>query len=65
MVAVPPEGIVPALVQAGLGEEMAGLTREMALAMDSGHMVFAGQGARAARGHVTLEAFVSQLLGKA
>ena len=62
-VAVPPEGIVPALTQAGLGQEMAELTREMAVGMDSGRVAFNGQGTRV-RGQVPLENVVAQLLGK-
>ena len=63
VVPVPPEGIVPALTQAGLGEEMAGLMREMAMGMDSGRVAFAGGTARAVRGKVPLAAVVQQLLG--
>ena len=64
VVAVPPEGIVPALTQAGLGEEMAGLMREMAVGMDAGRVAFAGGQARVVRGKVPLAAVVSQLLGQ-
>lgn len=62
---IPPEGIVPALQQAGLGAEMAGLYREMMLAIDTGRVAFAGGGARPVRGTVTLEQAVAQLLGRA
>lgn len=63
VVAVPPEGIVPALTQAGLGEEMAGLMREMAVGMDAGRVAFAGGAVRSVRGKVPLTAVVQQLLG--
>jgi uncharacterized protein YbjT (DUF2867 family) len=63
VVPVPPEGIVPALVQAGLGEEMAGLYREMAQGIDSGRVDFVGSGARQVRGTVTLESVVRKILG--
>lgn len=63
-VAIPPEGIVAALTQAGVGEEMAGLTREMAVGMDAGRVSFAGGAARAMRGKVPLAAVVGQLLGQ-
>ena len=63
VVPVPPEGIVPALTQAGLGEEMAGLMREMAVGMDAGRVAFAGGTARVVRGKVPLAAVVGQLLG--
>lgn len=43
---------------------MRGLMGERAAGMDSGRVAFTGQGARAARSHVTLEAAVAQLLGK-
>ena len=63
-VPVPPEGIVPALTQAGVGEEMAGLMREMAVGMDAGRVAFAGGAVRAVRGKVPLAAVVGQLLGQ-
>ena len=63
-VPVPPAGIVPALTQAGVGEEMAGLMREMAVGMDAGRVAFAGGAVRAVRGKVPLAAVVGQLLGQ-
>lgn len=61
---IPPEGIVPALTQSGMGEEMAGLYREMVLAIDSGRVAFAEGTAQKQRGLVTLPSFVAKLLAK-
>lgn len=63
VVPVPPDGIIPALTQSGMGAEMAGLYREMMLAIDSGRVAFAG-GTRHVRGKVPLARFVAQLLAK-
>jgi uncharacterized protein YbjT (DUF2867 family) len=63
-VAVPREGIVPSLTQAGLGAEMAGLYREMSEGIDNGLVDFSGAG-RLVRGKVPLEAVLGQLLGHA
>lgn len=60
---VPPDGIVSALQQSGMGAEMAGLYREMMLAIDSGRVAFAGGTARHVRGKVPLTQFIAQLLG--
>ena len=64
VVPIPPEGIVPALTQSGMGEEMAGLYREMVLAIDSGRVAFDGGTAQKRRGRVTLPSFVAKLLAK-
>lgn len=64
-VAVPREGIVPSLTQAGLGAEMAGLYREMSEGIDSRRVDFSGAGARHVRGQVPLEALIRQLVGGA
>lgn len=63
-VPVPREGVVPALMQAGLGAEMAGLYLEMSVGMDEGRVAFAGAG-RPVRGKVTLAEQVGRLVPQA
>ncbi len=64
VVPVPREGIIPALTQTGLGEEMAGLYREMSEGIDSGRVAFLGAGTRHLRGQVTLDKVVRRLLDR-
>lgn len=64
-VAVPREGVVPALMQAGLGAEMAGLYLEMSVGIDEGRVAFVGGGIRQVHGRVTLAEQVERLVSKA
>jgi uncharacterized protein YbjT (DUF2867 family) len=57
---VPAEGMVPALTQAGLTEDLAKLFREMNLAFNEGRIKWQGE---PIRGRVRLEETVRQLLG--
>ena len=59
---VPEEGVVPTLTQAGFSEDMAGLFKEMAHALDTGIMRFQGGAARHVRGPVTLESVLAKLV---
>lgn len=60
---VPAEAVVPALVQAGLSADLAGLYLEMSQAIDRGLLVFQDQHRRV-RGKDTLTARVAALLGR-
>jgi uncharacterized protein YbjT (DUF2867 family) len=61
-VRVPHEGVVPALLQAGFSEHMAGLFQEMAHALDTGTMSFNNGDARHVRGPTTLENVLASLV---
>jgi uncharacterized protein YbjT (DUF2867 family) len=62
-VPVPAEGAIPALVQSGFSEHMAGLFKEMAHGIDTGSMRFEGSGAgRRVRGPTTLENVLAKLV---
>lgn len=52
VVDVPEEGIVPALRQAGFTDDLAGLYREMIVALNRGHIAWTGQ---PVRGRVRLD----------
>lgn len=60
---VPAEAVVPALVQAGLSADLAGLYLEMSQAIGRGALAFHGQHRRV-RGKDTLTARVAALLGR-
>jgi uncharacterized protein YbjT (DUF2867 family) len=60
-VRVPDEGVVPTLVQSGFSDQMAGLFKEMAHALDTGTMRFGGGDARHVRGPTTLESVLAKL----
>jgi len=57
---VPDEGVVPALRQAGMSQNLSELYLEMNQALGSGLFVFDGH--KQVRGTTTLETFVSQAL---
>lgn len=61
-VRVPDEGAIPALVEGGLSEHMAGLFKEMAHGLDTGLMRFHGGDARHVRGPTTLESVLAKLV---
>ena len=61
-VRVPHEGVVPALLQAGFSEHVAGLFQEMAHALDTGAMSFSNGDARHVRGPTTLENVLAKLV---
>lgn len=61
-VRVPPEAVIPTLVQSGFSEHMAGLFREMAHALDTGTMSFNNGEARHVRGPTTLESVLARLV---
>jgi uncharacterized protein YbjT (DUF2867 family) len=56
---VPEEGIVPALKQAGLGDRLADLFREMVVALNGGHMTWVG---KPQRGKIGIEETLRKLL---
>ena len=59
-VRVPDEGVVPALVAAGLTAELGALYLEMAQGIERGLVAFEGNG-RSAKGTIALEQFVAGL----
>jgi uncharacterized protein YbjT (DUF2867 family) len=60
---VPPQGIAPALIQAGLPAPMAELYREMSVGVESNHVAFEGKSNRHRHGAVPLSVVVRALVG--
>ena len=56
------EGAIPALLQGGLSEHMAGLFKEMAHGLDTGLLRFQGGDARHVRGPTSLESVLAKLV---
>jgi uncharacterized protein YbjT (DUF2867 family) len=65
VVRVPEEAMVPALVQAGLGEDLATLYAEMNVGIQNGKARFEGKGVRPIRGTITVDEALSALLSGA
>jgi uncharacterized protein YbjT (DUF2867 family) len=61
-VRIPEEGAIPALVQGGFSEHVAGLFKEMAHGIETGVMRFQGGDARHIRGPNTLEGVLAKLV---
>lgn len=62
-VRVPNEAVKGALMQAGLGEDLASLYQEMAGGIDAGRVAFQGEGTRLVRGTVEAREVLRALLG--
>ena len=60
---VPRAGVKGALMQAGLGEDLAGLYDEMTAGVDAGLVAYEQQGARSQRGTIEPREVLTQLAG--